>query len=338
MKLFSPAFGAFLCLGVCPVHAAQLAIQTQPIPQLLLTGKANTVQSVIWTDSFAPDSTWQVLTNIPMESTARVAIGVDSITHSNRFYQAFEVPSGFVWLPPASFLVGSPLTEAEREPGNAEIQHTVTLTKGCWMARFEVTQALYSEIAGENPSTFLGPSNPVDSVSWHQSTNFCGQLTQREQSLGHLPSRCRYRLPTEAEWEYACRAGTTTAFYFGDVLRYGMARFNSQIEYSAARGSYSVATNPIVLGSVQVGSFAPNAFGIYDMHGNVSEWCADGFGDYPTGPVVDPKGLAPDVGRVVVRGGAWAVEGRVCRSSIRYGGVPEHRHYGIGFRMVLEVH
>ncbi|MBL9168870.1 MAG: formylglycine-generating enzyme family protein [Verrucomicrobiales bacterium] len=329
------ALASWVCLAGI-LHSAELTISNPLAPRLQVQGPVSTTQAILWTDNLADAGgvRWRVLTNLSITAGTPREVLVDPAQTGHRFYRAFEVPTNFVWLPPATFLAGSPPTEAERDVEFREIQHQVTLTRGVWMAQFEVTQALYAELTGRTQSTFRGPSLPMESVSWHEATNFCGLLTQREQAAGRLPQGLVYRLPTESEWEYGCRAGTTTAFSFGPALRAGMARFNTQEEYDEATGTKFGAPDPLPMGPVPVGSYQPNAFGLHDMHGNVSEWCADGYDDYSVDPIVDPQGVL-DHSHVAVRGGAWDVGGRICRSARRYAGVPEHAHYAIGFRIAL---
>ena len=177
----------------------------------------------------------------------------------------------------------------------------------------------------------------METVSWSDEMNYCGQLTQQEQAAGRLPGGWVYRLPTESEWEYACRAGTTTAFHYGNALRNGMANFYTYCEYDAGVGS--IITNTTGIGylgrTTAVGSYQPNAWGLYDMHGNVWEWCRDWYGTYPTGSVSDPQG--PDSGSICVLlgGGGWRTHGRYCRSAYRYYFYPSDRYTDIGFRVVL---
>lgn len=206
----------------------------------------------------------------------------------------------------------------------------VSLTRGFWMARHEVTQAQYEEIMQQDPSHFqgLGPDAPVERVDWFAAVEFCGRLTERERDAGRLPEGYFFTLPTEAQWEYACRAGTQTAFAFGDQLGARAANFNGNFPYGRApRGEFRQQPLP-------VGSFAPNAFGLFDMHGNVREWCLDWYGRYPEENLEDPRGpLTGD--RRVVRGGSWFDSARFCRSGHRLHQEPYFRSDTLGFRVVL---
>ena len=257
---------------------------------------------------------------------------------------------------------------AEREPDGApgearqpqrlprlrqanEVSHRVTLSQGFWMGQYEVTQSEYAALMGNNPSYFTTQdsnynpissdlSRPVERVSWDDAVAYCVALTARERSAGRLPAGYVYRLPTEAEWEYACRAGTTTPFHgnvHGSELRSGMANFDGYNEYPPCGGSTYDCYNPsgTFLGRTSsVGSYGPNAWGLYDMHGNVWEWCQDWDGLYSSESVSDPQGAAAGSSRVV-RGGGWDWGAFVCRSAQRYHGNPTYRSDDLGFRVVL---
>jgi formylglycine-generating enzyme required for sulfatase activity len=245
-----------------------------------------------------------------------------------------------VWIPPGTFVMGSPTSEAERY--SDETQYTVTLTKGFYMGKYAVTQGEYLALMGSNPSYFTlangysqDLNRPVEEVSWIDATNYCAHLTQQEQAAGRLPLGWVYRLPTESEREYACRAGTTTAFNFGSAIHGGMANFYSYWEYDASIGDIYVSNPTTYLGrTTAVGSYAPNAWGLHDMHGNVWEWCRDWYGTYPTGSVIDPQG-APSGSTRVFRGGRWYDLGRYCRSARRSYDFPSYGSYYFGFRVVL---
>ncbi len=213
------------------------------------------------------------------------------------------VQFAFRWCPPGSFIMGSPENETGHLPH--ENQHKVTLTKGFWLMETEVTQAQWKAVMGDNPSVFKGDNLPVEYVNWTDCQAFC----QKSTSLG-LP----LKLPTEAQWEYACRAGTTGAFA-GDLDAIAWYLSNSYAQ------THPVATKK------------PNAWGLYDMHGNVWEWCADWVAEYPNGAVIDPAG--PSQGTVRVgRGGGWFSIDLLCRSATRCTGEQERAFY-LGLRCVL---
>ena len=249
----------------------------------------------------------------------------------------FTPPSKMVWIPGGSFLMGSPTNEVERL--SDEVQHTVTVS-GFYMSRYEVTQAEYLAVVGMNPSHFVVTNGygtdlnrPAEQVSWYDATNYCHRLNVRE---GRLGSGWEYRLPTEAEWEYACRGGATTPFHYGPNLVLGMANFIGYKEYI---GGVGTSMNPRGLDvtlnrTTSVGSYQPNGFGLYDMHGNVGEWCLDGYWEYPTGEVVNPRGSGCCSDRVI-RGGSWLSIARDARSAARHPAFPGFPPAFFGFRVVL---
>ena len=206
-----------------------------------------------------------------------------------------------VWCPPGKFMMGSPEEEEGRD--NDETQHRVTLTKGFWMARTPVTQKQWKSVMGNNPSEFKGDDLPVECVSWNDCQEFC-----KKAGLG-------LRLPTEAEWEYACRAGSTGPYAgTGELEDMGWYDYNSGYE-----------THP-------VGRKSPNAWGFCDMHGNVCEWCTDWYqDDLGSAAVTDPTGPATG-GNRVLRGGSWCNSARICRSAFRFSGDPALRSSSSGFR------
>ncbi len=215
----------------------------------------------------------------------------------------------FVWIRPGTFLMGSPKDEADRD--DDEVQHKVRLTRGFYMGIHLVTQEQWQAVTGNNPSRFKGEKNlPVDSVSWDDCQEFIRKLRAKD--------RKPYRLPSEAEWEFACRAGTTTPFHFGKTISTDQANYNGNCTYgSGKKGVYREKTTP-------VGSFPANAWGLHDMHGNLFEWCQDWYGDYSQKDVVDPQG--PEKGEVrVLRGGSWHRNPLYCRSAYRIGNEPGYR-------------
>ena len=232
-----------------------------------------------------------------------------------------------VFIRAGKFLMGSPKNEADRYPDEAP-QTEVTISQGFWMAKYEVTQAEYLALMGTNPSHFTGDTiRPVDSVSWSDATNYCERLTQRERAAGRLPASLAYRLPTEAEWEYACRAGTTTRFHYGDDPDY-----TNLTHYAWYRQNAGFTTHP-------VGQKRPNPWGLYDMLGNVWEWCQDWYGAYPGETAVDPSGpVQPGMNKQrAMRGGDYFNPPQHCRSALRgYDFIPKHDWPpDFGFRVVL---
>lgn len=227
----------------------------------------------------------------------------------------------FVWIPPGNFMMGSPKEEKDRR--GDEIQHKVTLTKGFYMGVYTVTQEQWKEVMDMNPINFKGEKNlPVELVSWDDCQEFIKTLREKDKKL--------YRLPTEAEWEYSCRAGTTTPFHFGETISTDQANYNSNFIYgNGKKGKYREKTTP-------VGSFPANAWGLHDMHGNVWQWCQDWSGDYPQKDVVDPQGSEAGDGRVL-RGGSWLSNPGLCRSACRIRHEPSIRYGGIGCRVCFFV-
>jgi formylglycine-generating enzyme required for sulfatase activity len=225
----------------------------------------------------------------------------------------------FVYIPPGEFVMGSPLSEERRKFD--EIPHRVRITKGFYMGSTEVTQGQWREIMGENPSQFKGDNLPVERVSFLDAINFARRLTEREGKL--------YRLPTEAEWEYACRAGTDTPFSTGETITTEQANFNGNYTYGGSDpGVYREKTTTAA-------KFPPNPWGLYDMHGNVWEWCMDWYGKLSIKLAEDPKG--PEKGKFkVARGGDWSAAPTYCRSSYRGNQTPDTVTSLLGFRIVLE--
>jgi formylglycine-generating enzyme required for sulfatase activity/tRNA A-37 threonylcarbamoyl transferase component Bud32 len=223
----------------------------------------------------------------------------------------------FVLVPPGKFLMGSPKEEPGRQP--EEEQHEVTLTEPFYLGKCEVTQAQHAAVPveGQNPdpSAFKGADLPVEMVSWKEAFAYAEALTKKRAN-GLL-----YRLPTEAEWEYACRGGRPSSQPFGigdgTSLSTDQANFNRTLQKTS-----------------RVGSYAANAFGLQDMHGNVWEWCADCYGPYPAGPATDPHGPAGDAGSSrVYRGGGWIYDAGTCRAAYRDGIAPWARSAALGFRL-----
>lgn len=219
----------------------------------------------------------------------------------------------FVRIRPGSFTMGDDHGFSDEPPA-----HTVTITKPFYLGEYEVTQQQWQAVMGGNPSRFRGPQSPVENVSWKDCQTYLKRLTEKFAATGE-----KFSLPTEAQWEYACRAGSTTKYGFGD----DEAALPAYAWFKANAGNTTHT----------VGQKKPNAWGLYDMHGNVWQWCADWYDAeyYKRSPAVDPTGPAAGVYRVV-RGGGWDAAAAQCRSANRLLYAPAARHAGIGFRVVCE--
>jgi formylglycine-generating enzyme required for sulfatase activity len=234
----------------------------------------------------------------------------------------------FVWIEGGTFMMGSPPTDDNRQDDEAPYEG-VTVS-GFYMGRHEVTQAEWVKVMEDNPSEFQGERLPVEQISWYDAIDYCIKRSIQE---GLTPAYTRdgnvvtwdrgangYRLPTEAEWEYACRAGTATPYWTGETITVEQANYDNELK--AARN---------------VGSYAPNPWGLYDMHGNVEEWCWDWYGlSYGSGPKIDPPG--PELGDYrVSRGGGWFYSAVYVRSAVRessYLHKPDETSSYLGFRLV----
>ena len=230
------------------------------------------------------------------------------------------VTQRFRWIEPGTFMMGSPDDEPERSDN--EVQRQVTISSGFWMADTTVTQSLWQAIMNNNPSHFKGDQLPVEQVSWDDCQPFIEQLNQRFSDL-------TIALPTEAEWEYACRAGTQTPFSFGSNITPKQVNYDGEVPYhNGAEGEYRQRT-------VEVKSLPANRWGLYEMHGNVWEWCQDDWLEkFQASPVTDPLN-AGGSGRRVVRGGSWDDFGGDCRSACRDWFTPDLRYSDLGFRLVF---
>jgi formylglycine-generating enzyme required for sulfatase activity/serine/threonine protein kinase len=263
--------------------------------------RANTILSEVWEQ-------WQRDHPTPKE---RRAGAIETVVLGG------GVEMKFAWCPPGTFLMGSPAGEVERS--DDELQHRVTLTKGFWLGIHQVTQAQWQAVMGDNPSHFKGVDLPVDNVSWEDCQKFVEKAVKK---IGKM-----FRVPTEAEWEYACRAGTTTPFAFGQTISTDQANYDGNYTYADGRkGVYRKKTTP-------VGTFPANPWGLHDMHGNVWEWCADWYGPYHKEDLTDPKGIKSGDARVL-RGGSWNFYPRRCRSACRTRRAPGYRDF-FGCRVVL---
>ena len=240
------------------------------------------------------------------------------------------------WCPPGRFRMGSPPGEPERRPDETQVE--VTLTRGFWMGKYAVTQGQWQRIVGKLPGELTaaggkGDDFPVGNVNFAEAEAFCQRLTELGRRSGDLPAGWEFRLPTEAQWEYACRAGTKTATSFGDKLSSKQANFQGKPYNGAEEG-------PSLKRAAKVGSYPANAWGLCDMQANVCEWCRDWYHlKLPGGNDPDlssRKGARNRDGSYsrVRRGGAWCDDGWACRSAFRQRFEPERRYDHIGFRVV----
>ncbi len=242
------------------------------------------------------------------------------------------------WCPAGRFLMGSPSGEPERRPGEDQVE--VTLSTGFWMGKYETTQREWKRVIGKLPGELTaelpdGDDYPVGNINFAEAEAFCQKLTVLGHQSGALPKDWEFRLPTEAQWEFACRAGTTTATSFGDKLSSKQANFKGRPYNGAEPG-------PSLNRAAKVGSYPANTWGLHDMHGNTFEWCRDWY------HLRLPGGANPDLYRAknsasrsehggvsrVRRGGCWADDGWACRSAFRLRFEPERRYDHIGFRVV----
>ena len=261
--------------------------------------------------------TWNILQDFPKGLRADVDVDV---TAGGGPSIANTTGMKFVLVPAGSFMMGSPASEPGRYDN--ETQHRVTISRAFYMQTTEVTQGQWRRVMGNNPSYFkdCGDDCPVEQVSWNDVQEFI-------RKLNGLEGTDKYRLPTEAEWEYAARAGRQTPFSTGNCLNTDQANYDGNNPLSGcAKGEYRQKT-------VRVGSFSSNAWGLYDMHGNVWEWVQDWYDSYPAGSVTDPSGPSSGSYRVV-RGGSWDVSARFCRSADRVSHDPGFRHLRLGFRLL----
>ncbi|MBE9220555.1 formylglycine-generating enzyme family protein [Dolichospermum flos-aquae] len=259
---------------------------------------------------------------VTVDKTGKI---VNQENHQAKYFKedlGNNITLDMVQIPGGSFMMGSPTSEKGRRESESP-QHQVNVP-GFSMGKFVVTQEQYQQIMGNNPSSFSGAKRPVEQVSWNDAVEFCQKLSQK--------TGREYRLPSEAEWEYACRAGTTTPFHFGETITTELANYDGTDTYaSEPKGKYLERTT-------DVGSFPPNAFGLYDMHGNVWEWCQDDWHDNYIDAPKDGGAWTSQSGNIkLLRGGSWVYDPQDCRSASRdvnYGDVRGYIYVNIGFRVV----
>lgn len=252
---------------------------------------------------------------------ALLGVGVVPCVPRHTLTLSGGVPLVGSFVPPGSFLMGGTEFDSEKPI------HRVTLTDGFFLGVYPVTQAQWKAVMGTEPSHFRGPNKPIESVSWDECQEFCGKLT------GHLNGRGTVRLPTEAEWEHACRAGTTTHYHFGDVPSADVANYNGTYTWNGSPKGKNRQT------TTDVGSFPANPWGLHDLHGNVWEWCADEYAEYTGDDQTDPSRdiKQSDNSERVLRGGSWNYFPQYCRAARRRRDAPAYRRYDVGFRVCFRL-
>ena len=244
------------------------------------------------------------------------------------------------WCPPGKFMMGSPPNEPERRYDEQQVE--VTLTRGFWMGKYELTQGQWKRVFGKLPGELTtelveGDDFPVGNVNFAEAEGLCLQLTKLAQQSGDLPEGWEFRLPAEAQWEYACRAGTTTATSFGNKLNRLQANFKGT-PYNGADDK-----GPSLNKATKAGSYPANAWGLHDMHGNIFEWCRDWYhnklpgGEDPDLYLAKSTAVMNRTGDFsrVRRGGAWTDDGWACRTAFRLRFEPERKYDHIGFRVAV---
>jgi formylglycine-generating enzyme required for sulfatase activity len=320
---------------VCAQMTAPLRIQTYA--GLSITGAVGTVYAVEYLTDLAQTNdpgAWRCLEFVRIPLSPCLWADKSTPATGKRFYRArlFPAPTNMVFIPAGELRMGSPANEWGRSSDEGP-QTDVILSRGIWMGKYTVRQCDYPAVMGSNPSYWQPPNyaadtnRPVERVSWFDATTYCGQLTQREQAAGRIPTNCVYRLPTEAEWEYACRAGTSDRrFSYGD----DDLECTHLINYAWCTPDSGGPTHA-------VGLKLPNQWGLYDMHANVREWCQDWWADrLPGGIQLDPQGPATGSYRLV-RGADYNDVCDECRSASRRPRPPTVADPNVGFRVVLAV-
>jgi formylglycine-generating enzyme required for sulfatase activity len=313
-------------VAIDPPDTPVSTLDVRLIPQITLYAEMGSTQEVQMADTLQGNPAWLSLGPVVVANSSWFFYDTNASSSSQRYYRAVArgherppTPAGMVWLPPGTFVMGSPLSDLDFV-ANEGPPTEVRLTQGFFLGRCEVTQGEYAGVMGANPSTFTGDSNrPVETVTWAEAATYCARLTQREQAAGRIPATWRYRLPTEAEWEYAARAGGTNRYSFAEA----------EVDGSAWQaGNSRQTTHP-------VGQLRPNAWGIFDLAGNVAEWCGGVYGDYSGGVVADPLGASAGQARVVRGGSGVAPQafGRAAARDVRQGAAV--RDGWVGFRVAL---
>jgi len=312
-------------LPLASVQTQELDIQTYA--GLTIIGQIGKVYAVEYVGDLTEpsESAWRCLEFLQLPASPYLWADKSAPATGKRIYRVrlFESPTNMVFIPPGTFRMGSPQDEIGHKEWEGP-QTAVTISKGFWMGKFTVTQGDYLTVMGNNPSHSTNDHDrPVDTVSWNDAVAYCATVTDQRRLTGEIPRGTAYRLSTEAEWEYACRAWTSTRFSHGDDP--------GNIKLS----DYAWYGDPSIEGETHpVGQKLPNPWGLYDMHGNVLEWCQDWYARYDGGISLDPQGPTTGSARVA-RGGYWFDPAEACRSADRATFFPDYVDRNIGFRIVL---
>lgn len=333
-SFFGGSFVLLLTAAAGWAQSSSLGIQMVPVtlkvPQLQLTAPLGSTNALEVSTNL---TAWQDVATLTFTSTNLLWLDLYP-RGGTAYYRLRRITAGpilppfpaprtnLVWIPPGQFVMGSPETDpdflSEEQP-----QTTVTLTKGFFIGKYEVTQGEYLAATGSNPSSFTGDVNlPVETVSWTQATNFCRLFNIQENLAGRLPAGYAYRLPTEAEWEYAARAGSSNRFNWGNDLTYALLPNYAWFSDNSGGGTHVV------------GQKLPNAWGLYDVSGNVCEWCLNSFAFYPGGAVTDPVPATAGTTKVF-RGGSHGDDNISCRPADRKSIVQSQALNIFGLRVVL---
>jgi formylglycine-generating enzyme required for sulfatase activity len=323
---------------------ADVTLEARLTPTIVIDGPLGSLQQVQYSTNLADTNAWMDLSVVRLDTVPKHFFDTAG-NGANRFYRSkfFGVADAdLVWIPPGTFLMGSPTNEAGRS-ANEGPQTLVTLTEGFLMGRYEVRypemKAFVTDYIG-NPNGAPDPARfAANEMSWTNAMLYCALRTAHERAQGMIPSDWAYRLPTEAEWEYACRAGTSTPFHFGNELRHDGVRSDANFDGTFPYPTNLVAILPISQLLTNVGSFTPNAFGLYDMHGSVGEHCFDTVGSIvplPGGAITNPVAAGPGPNGIM-RGGKINDPATACRAASRRIGSIISTGSGSerGFRVVL---